>query len=202
MSQTSEWVTSTFNGHFRLAMESVRNHPEMNCLTAIISENVPMLPAYRKAGMAAIGAARYMDGERHVWEIQKNEKGDDFLIRVATDDMDAILKERVSRQRSNRYARVTMGSLKTAGIANPDVGDRVVYFDKGLQQQGELVGVGKDNVKIKVRDEVKTIARSNLVDIVSKSPEAKKKQQEDLKQFWLDCYGDEGFVSDLMKGKQ
>ena len=190
-SQVEDWVQSTFSGRFRPAATTLRHHVREGVVTLVVSEVADVLPQDRVAGMVRMGAAHYMDDQYRTWEITKNEKGERHLKRLQQDNIEEILQERLQRRRAGRYAAVDLGTLRSAGVANPDVGDSVIFFDPAMaiQQAGEITAMSADTVTVKHRDGSTKIPVGMIVDITERSGKAVAKEDAELKKFWNDAYG-------------
>lgn len=199
VTQLNEWVTASFNGGFRVNMATVRNHPEVSCIRTHMRENQIPLPMNRSAGMLKLGGGRFMDTHSNQWEVQEASNGENILVRASEVRVEDILEERISRERSGRYARVTLNDVRTAGVADLEVGDTVLYAEPAggqLQKTGVLTNVGSKDVKIKGRDG--SLDRSYVIDIVDKNKSSVAKQDKELQEFWTKWL----FAGDKSMGKQ
>jgi hypothetical protein len=186
-SQVEDWVQSTFQGRFRPASTTLRHHVRDGVVTLVISEVAETMPADRTAGMVRMAAARYMDDQYRTWEISKNEQGERHLKRLQQDNIEQILQERVQRRRQGRYASVTLATLRDAGMANPSVGDSVIYYDPSvsIQQAGEITALTEDYMSVGG----KKVPRGFLVEITERSSASISKQDAAAKKFWKEAYG-------------
>lgn len=178
------WATSMSNGALRVNLATVRDHPGSAVLTMHVRENMIPQPFERSAGMLRTGGGKFMDREQNQWETQVQRDGTKLLVRATDVNVEAILEERKNRQRSGRYASVSLNTFRAAGTADLEVGDTVLYAEPSggqFQQVGKLTKVGKENVQINGRKGV--LDRSYVVDIVDKNPAAKKAQQKYLIDF-------------------
>jgi hypothetical protein len=196
-SQVNEWVLATFNGAFRVNPSTVRDHPERAVMTVHVHENQLPMPVARKASMIPVGGGAYMDGEKNQWKIVKGPGNEDILVRASESNVEDLLKERVERQRSGRYATVTLDQLRTAGIVNLEVGDTVIYAEPGstLQKTGVISSVSADKVSINGAEG--SISRSYVMDIVDKNASAKSKRNTEMMDFMTKYY----FSGDSAMGK-
>jgi len=186
-SQLCEWVTAEFNGGFRTNLATVRNHPELSAMTMHLSENRIPMPTSRCASMLKLGGGQYIDKHQNQWSVEKAANGEDVLVRSSDVQIDDILEERINRQRSGRYARVHLGMVRTAGVADLEAGDTVLYADPAggqLQKTGVLTKVGPKSVTIKGMKG--DLDRSYVVDIVDKNAAAVKKEQKYLIDFFAE----------------
>lgn len=194
-SQVEDWVGSAFQGRFRPASTTLRHHMSDGVVTMVITEIAETMPAARTAGMLRLGATRYIDDQKRTWEIAHNEKGERHLQRLQQDDVEQILQERVQRRREGRYAAVTLATLRDAGLANPAVGDSVIFFDPsvGIQQAGEISSLSEDTMSVGG----KKVPRGFLVEITERSSKAVSEQDAKAKKFWKECYGTDFPVDQL-----
>ena len=199
LSQLGEWVTAEFNGAFRTNLATVRDHPELGAMTMHLHENQIPMPMNRSASMLKLGGSKYIDKHQNQWSIEKAANGEDVLVRSSDIRIDDILEERINRQRSGRYARVHLGMVRTAGVANLEAGDTVLYSDPmggQLQKQGVLTKVGPKSVTIKgLKGD---LDRSYVFDIVDKNSAAKKKQDK----FLIDFFAEHLFAGDKAAAKK
>jgi len=198
-SQLSEWITAEFNGGFRTNLATVRNHPELSAMTMHLQENQIPMPMSRSARMLKLGGGQYIDKHQNQWSVEKAANGEDVLVRSSDVRIDDILEERISRQRSGRYARVHLGMVRTAGVANLETGDTVLYADPmggQLQKTGVLTKVGPKSVTIKGMKG--DLDRSYVVDIVDKNAASLKKENK----FLVDFFTEYLFAGDRSMGKQ
>jgi hypothetical protein len=198
-SEIDEWVTSSLNGNARVVLETVRNYPELNVITAFLSKNRLYRPLSASKGMLVVGKARYMDSDKVIWEVSTNRDGEKFLARAEKDDLDEILKARLSKEHSaSVHHRLRLDNLVTAGIHNLEPGDRVRFSYDGILQQGEVSKVGKENVTVKANGQSLTVDRLNVVDVYEKSPKSKAEQDAKLREFFERAYGDKAFADELV----
>ena len=186
-SQLNEWVTASFNGGLRLNLATIRDYPEMSVVRAHVHENQIPMPMSRSASMARLGGNRFMDTHKNQWEVRQAPNGEDVLVRASDVRVEDILEERISRQRSGRYARVDLDMIRTAGVADLEVGDTVLYGEPAggqLQKSGVLGKVGAKDVSIKGREG--SLPRSYVIDIVDKNSGSKKKQKNYLINFFAE----------------
>ena len=182
--QISQWVVASLNGAAHVHPGTVRDHPELSAMTAIIRENLTPMPISRTASMVKIGAGRYMDTDKNSWKVVDGPNGEQFLSRVSEVDLAKLLEERKNRQRSGRYARVEMSMVRNAGTAHIETGDTVLYAEPGgggLQKVGVVESISGDKVKIKGREG--TMDRSYIFDLVDKSASAKASENKMLSDF-------------------
>jgi len=183
--QLNEWVTATFGGRLLLSADTLRNHGDLCAFVGIVRQiNAPM-PFSRSAGMMRLGGGRFADAGGNTWATEVSPDGQKYLTRVSSDPIEAILEEKISRQRSGRYARLDLSMVRTAGTITLDEGDTVAYTTPdggGVQQFGKVTGIGKDWVTISNHEG--QLAKSYVVDIVEKSAAARKKQNAFLTDFW------------------
>jgi hypothetical protein len=185
--QVNECVTASFNGHFRLNLATLRDHPEIGAMTGIMRENQIPMQFERSASMLKIGGSQFLDKDKNTWAVEETDDGQKFLVRANDVNIEDMLEERISRQRDGRYARLSLGMVRTAGVYNLEVGDTVLYTEPAggqLQKVGELSSVSKQTVSIKGREG--SLPRSYVVDIIDKNPATKAKQQEKLINFWAE----------------
>lgn len=186
--QVKDWIGSVLEGQFRLALASVKNFQDQNVVTAVIQHNVDPHPMWYADKMMKLGANRYMDDEKAIWEIRHNDDGETFLARSQGEDITAILEERVRRQRVAFTVRPTLEAIREAEYSKLDTGDEVRYLDpSGMQQLGKITSVGQDTVKINSQ----TVEKSMVIDIEKKSPAAEKKEDNALNKIFKQMYGKE-----------
>lgn len=199
--QLDEWVTSSFNGTFSLALETLKNYPDLSAVTAMVHKNERYLPFERTAGMVAVGSNRYMDDDS-VWEVRQTDAGERLLVRVAKDDIDMILSERQSRERTaSIHHRLRLADITDAGVADLDLGDRISYMHLGMVQRGEVAYVGDDTVHVKDvfnASKTRTIPKTAVIDVHEKSPKARKAHEAFLVDFFTKAYGDAAFARTLV----
>lgn len=202
ISQLDEWVTAELNGAMRMNLATVRDHSDLNAMRCHVRENFVPMPMQRSASMMKLGGGLYLDQNQNQWEVQTAPNGESVLVRSSDVNVQDILEERISRQRSGRYARVSLAQVKTAGVANLEVGDTVLYGDPAggqLQQTGVLSKVGANDVSIKGREG--KLPRSYVVDVVDKNSSAKKKQQQQMIDFLSEYLfaGNKGMATKAVK---
>jgi len=195
-SELDQWATSSFNGNVRLTLESVRLYPELDRVTAFVSKNRRFRPMedVQSHKMLSVGKAKYMDSEKVIWEVltDGNER---FLARAEKDDLDEIMRERLSRERTaSVHHRLRLVDLVTAGINSLEPGDRVRFSYEGILQQGEVSKVGNDTVTVKANGQSLTVDRLAVVDVTEKAPKAKAEQKKFLVDFFTRAYGDKAFA--------
>ncbi|KKN30886.1 hypothetical protein LCGC14_0829610 [marine sediment metagenome] len=182
--QLNEWVTASFNGGFRLNLATIRDYPELSVVRAHMRENQIPMPMSRSASMLRLGGGRFLDSHENQWEVRQAPNGEDILVRASDVRVEDILEERISRQRNGRYARVTLDMIRTAGVADLEVGDTVLYGEPAggqLQKTGVLAKVGAKDVSIKGRQG--KLPRSYVIDVVDKNSGSKKAQDKFLIDF-------------------
>lgn len=197
--QLNEWVTASFNGAFRLNLATVRDYPEMGAVRAHVSENQIPMPMNRSASMMKLGGGRFLDQHKNQWDVRTAPNGEDVLVRSSDVRVEDILEERISRQRSGRYARVMLNQVRTAGVANLEVGDTVIYGEPAggqLQKTGVLAKVGAQDVSIKGREG--PLPRSYVIDIVDKNAGSKAAQ----KSYLVDFFAEYLFAGDKAMAKK
>lgn len=196
LQQLDEWVTSSFGGRLVLELETPRVHADARAVVALVRTNEVLRPEEHKTRMIVASPNRYLDRDKSVWEVRKNDAGDRFLVRVADDDMEEILRERQARERTaSLHHRLRLADVRQAsGNPEVEVGDRVSYMFRGILQKGEITHVGDDLVHVKVAQDTRKIPKENVVDIFEKSPEAKKDQTSFLVRFFTEAYGDPNFA--------
>ena len=203
-SQLDEWVTSSFNGQMLLDVKSTRVHPEVNAVVAIARKNEIRRPIEHTAELLVVGKDRYRDDSQAVWEVHSNDNGDRYLVRVAKDDIEAILRERQTDERTaSIHHRVRLSDIRTAGITDLEVGDRVAYMCKGgILQRGEITHVSDDMIHVRApgnstnaathpSDKVK---KEKVVYVYEKSPKSQKAHDRFLVDFFTKAYGDAEFA--------
>jgi hypothetical protein len=199
-SELDQWTTSSFNGNVSLTLESVRLYPELNVVTAFVRKNRRYRPIedVQKYKMLSVGKAKYMDEEKSIWEVL-TQGNDRFLARAEKDDLDEIMRERMSRERTaSVHHRLRLTDLVTAGINSLEPGDRVRFSYEGILQQGEVSKVGKDNVTVKANGQSLTVDRLAVVDVIEKAPKAKAEQKKFLVDFFTRAYGDKAFAEQFV----
>lgn len=203
LSQMDEWVTSSFNGRLVLELETPRVHAEANAVMALVRTNEVLRPKEHSAKMIVVASNRYMDRDKSIWEVRRNDGGERFLVRVADDDMDAILRERQAQERTaSLHHRVRLADVREAsGNPEVEVGDRISYMFRGILQKGEVTHVSDDQVHVKIAQDTRKVAKENVVDIFEKSPAAKKDQTAFLTKFFTEAYGDPEFAKQLVSLK-
>jgi len=197
--EIDEWATSSFNGNVRLVLETLRNYPELNVVTAFVGKNRTYRPLTASKGMMVVGKAKFLDSDKTVWEVTTTRDGERFLARAEKDDLEEILKLRMTKERTATvHHRLRLADLVTAGIHNLDPGDRVRFSYEGILQQGGVSTVGKDNVTIKANGQSLTVDRLAVVDVYEKSQKSKAEQDAYLKKIFTEMYGDEAFANALV----
>ncbi len=200
--QMDEWVNSSFNGNLRLVLETLRNYPDASMVTAVVARNQRLRPFSDTKGMLQTASTKFLEmvgDEKVIWEVQSNGDGDRYLSRASMDDLDAILSERQSRERTaSLHHRLRLADLVTAGIHSLEPGDKVRFSHEGILQQGEVSKVGKDNVTIKSNGKPVTVDVLAVVDVYEKSPKAEAEQDKFLKDFFTKAYGDKAFADKLV----
>jgi hypothetical protein len=197
--QVESWVNTTFKNKFRASDTSLRNYPDYNVVTVLVSDIPETMPLDRTASMMRLGAARYMDGSKQTWEVAHNERGERYLARVQPDDIEEILKERVNRRRQGRYAAVSLTDLREASsLAHPEVGDEVIYSDRGHTSAGKVTSVGDDYINVSGGGK---IPKGWIVDITHRSPTDTNKMNKDITDFFSKAYGPD-FPVDKLKVKK
>jgi len=196
--QVESWVGSTFKNKFRTADVSFKHYPEYSVVTVMVSDVPETMPLERSAAMMRLGAARYIDANRQTWEVAKNEKGERYLARLQADDFKAILDERVNRRRQGRYAAVCLADIREASsLAHPEVGDEVVYNDRGVQASGKVTAVTEDTVTVAGTK----LPKGSIIDILHRAPKATTKMNSDITSFFAKAYGPD-FPVDKLKLKK
>jgi hypothetical protein len=196
--QVESWVGSTFKNKFRTADVSFRHYPDYNAVTVMVSDIPETMPLERSAAMMRLGAARYIDANKQTWEVSRNEKGERFLARVQADDFEAILAERVNRRRQGRYAAVSLADIREASsLAHPEVGDEVVYSDRGVQASGKVTSVSDDSITVAGTK----LPKGSIIEILHRAPKATSKMNSDIVSFFAKAYGPD-FPVDKLKLKK
>jgi len=199
-SELDQWVTSSFNGNVSLTLETLRLYPDLNVVTAFVRKNRRYRPLEdtKKYRMASVGKNQYMDDEKVIWEVMSN--GDErFLARAEKDDLEEIMRVRLSRERTaSMHHRLRLSDIVTAGINSLESGDRVSFSYEGILQQGEVSNVGKDTVTIKANGKSVTVDRLAVVDVTEKAPKAQAEQKRFLEDFFTRAYGDKAFAKELV----
>jgi hypothetical protein len=200
--QLDEWVTASTHGRLILELESPRHYKDYGAIVAMVRSNELRRPLKHSQQMVKGAANQYMDKDKSVWEVQQSSSGERFLVRVADDDMDEILKARQRYERTaSLHKRLRLADIKEAVSEMPlDVGDRISYMHRGILQRGEVTHVGEDGL-IHVRkaaQDVLKVPRENVVDIFEKSPQAQKDRKQFLVDFFTRAYGDPEFAKTLV----
>jgi preprotein translocase subunit YajC len=199
-SQMDEWVHASFNGNMRVVLETLRNYPDSEVVTAVVTRNQRLRPFEDSKGMLQTAATQFIDGEKVIWEVLSNRDGERYLSRATKDDLEQILAERQSRERTaSVHHRLRLAELHTAGIHNLEPGDKVRFSYEGIMQQGEVSKVGKDNVTIKTSGKPVTVDVLAVVDVYEKSPKAQAQQDKELKEFFERAYGSKEFANKLVE---
>jgi len=205
-SQLDEWVTSSFSGQLVLQLESTRAYPQLGGVIAMAGLNEVRRPAEHADKMIRVSSMQYMDDEKSVWQVKKSQDGESYLIRVAKDDLDAILQEHQSKERTaSVHHRLRMADVGvTSGQMELEIGDRVSYMYQGIMQRGQVTHVDQEKGTLHIlttaagNADTKVVQREQVVDIFEKSPTAKKDQQSFLVDFFTKAYGDKGFAQKLV----
>jgi hypothetical protein len=201
LQQLDEWVTSSFGGRLVLELETPRIYADARAVVALVRTNEVLRPEVHKSRMIVASPNRYMDHDKSIWEVRKNDTGDRFLVRVADDDMDEILRVRQENERTaSLHHRLRLADVREAsGNPEVEVGDRISYMFRGILQKGEVTHVSDDQVHVKVAaNDTRKVSKENVVDIFEKSPEAKKDQTSFLVKFFTEAYGDPDFAKQLV----
>jgi len=197
--QMDEWVGASFNGNMRLILESLRIYPDVNVITAVACRHQRLRPIEDADKMLRTSSTKFMDDEKVIWEVLSNRDGGRYLSRASKDDLEEILRERQSRERTaSVHHRIRLSELITAGIHNLEPGDKVRFSYEGILQQGEVSKVGNDNVTIKGTGKPVTIDILAVVDVYEKSPKSKAEQEKFYKDFFTKAYGDKSFADQLV----
>lgn len=202
--QLGEWVSASFNDTVKLVPASLRIYRDEGAVTLRIQRNVPRVPVQYSRDMVHVGGVRYIDKSKSAWDVIEDDHGQKVLSRVATDDIEKLLQERINRQRSGRYAHAQpkLAIVREAGgLAAPDKGDRVQFLEGGITQFGEIVSVSADKVKVKSGSESLSLDPKQILRIVEKSPAAIKKEDAELQKFWKQIYGPD-FPTEKLKRDQ
>lgn len=193
--QLDEWVTSSFNGNLRLVLETLRNYPDYNVVTAFVRKQLRKRPIKHVNAMLAVGKNSYMDDEKTVWEVLTSRDGERYLARAESDDLGEILALRQAEERTaSVHHRLRLAHLVTAGVHSLEPGDRVRFHYEGIIQQGEVGKVGKENVTVKANGKSVTVDSLNILDVYEKAPKAKAEQRKFLVDFFTRAYGDKAFA--------
>jgi hypothetical protein len=196
--KVTQWVVSAFNGLLDLKLETLRHHKEQGAISSIVAGTLQhRAPVEFAEHMVPIGADRYADtngGERTIWTVIE-EDGQRFLVREATEDINAILEQR------QRHVKSSMGawnapsfSTVTAGVTQLDVGDRVKFYMNNIVQQGVIKNVGPNVVKIEVNGAPQAVPPDAVFSVEEKAPNAMKDKQKFLIDFFTKAYGDPAFA--------
>ena len=197
--QMDEWVSSSFNTNVRVVLETLRNYPDVNVVTAVVARNQRLRPVKDAQNMLRTSATQYIDDEKVIWEVRSNGNGERYLSRATKDDLEEILGERQRRERTaSLHHRLRLADLVTAGIHNLEPGDKVRFSYDGIMQQGEVSKVGNDNVTIKTSGKPVTVDVLAVVDVYEKSPKAQAEQDKFLKEFFEKAYGSKDFANALV----
>ena len=197
--QVTAWVTSAFNGHFRVNHATLRDHPEKAAVTMHLQENQVPMPAIRTANMIKIGGGQFMDKQKNRWKIEKAPNGEDILVKTSDTNTEELLQELAKRHKEGRYAMVKLNDLRTAGVVNLDVGDTVLYSEPSggiLVKEGVVTNVKEKSVTIQGREGA--LDRSYVMDIVDKSATAKKQRSQEMVDFMTEYF----FSGDKAMGKK
>lgn len=203
-SQVDQWVSSTFEGQMRLALESVRGHAYMEAVSGVLVRQPELLPARYSDRMIPVhaseqGIKRFADDAHRIWEAMTDDSGNPFLVRIARDDVAAILEARQRRFKQGfAHHRPRLSDLRQAGVLDYEVGDTVTYLDGGVRQFGEVQHVGADNVRVATNGQTTVVPRGHVVDIVQKSLAATRRSQQEYIDIWTKMYGDKDFARKLV----
>jgi len=208
-SQLDEWVTSSFNGQMILDIESTRIHSDVNAVVAMVHKNEIKRPVEHTANMIVVSKSRYMDDDQAIWEVRSDNNGGRYLVRVAKDDIEAILHERqVSERTASIHRRVRLSDIRTAGITDLEVGDRIAYMGiGGILQRGEITHVSDEMVHVRAPGNSTTATSSGpgdkvninkVIYVYEKSPKSKKAQDSALIAFFTKAYGSAEFARKLV----
>jgi len=208
-SQVDQWVTSTFEGQLRLALESVRLHEkstgsEIDAVSGIVVQQPELAPISHARHMipvhtASNGTQRFADESNRIWEAMADENGNKFLVRVARDDIAAILENRQRKiRKGTAHHRPRFAHLHQAGMLSYDVGDRITFIRDGYRQFGEVEFVGADTLRVRANGEVLQVHKGNVVDITDKSPRVAQESTQEFINIYTKMYGDPDFARKLV----
>lgn len=202
--QLDEWAINSFNGKLRVAMESLRNYPQLEAVSAIVVRNFHTLPFDYSEGMipvsaAADGTERFQDDDSRIWEALQSDDGGKFLVRIARDDIASILAERQRKIRGASFShkRPRLSQI-TAGISAPEIGDQIVFLERGIKQFGQVTHVGETVVHVHANGEDLVVPNGSVIAVQAKSAASDKESDKKLIEFFTKQYGSREFAKKLV----
>ncbi len=197
-----QFVVANFGGSLRTVMETLRHHVDENLITATVVKIPQVRPESHAETMIRTGKNTFMDQREKIWEIRKTDNGDVFLARIEKEDIDELLKRKEQTSHTASYnRRPRLANLRTAGITDLAVGDRVSFINGGGVQYGKITKVTEDNVTISADGQLFTLPKTSVIQVREESPATKKEHDKFLVDFFTQAYGDEGFAKKLVQSK-
>jgi hypothetical protein len=198
-SEVDEWVNASFNGNVSLQLESLRNYPDVNVVTAIVHRSQRLRPFKDTDKMLSVGSSRFMDEDKVIWEVLSNEQGERYLSRATTDDFEEIFRLRQGLERTaSLHHRLRLEDLVTAGIHDLESGDKVRVSVDGLMQVGDVKSVSGDNVKVSINGKTVDVNRMAIIGVEEASPKSQAEKDKGLKEFFEKAYGSKEFADKLV----
>lgn len=175
-----------------------------NCAIALVVEQHRMTrPHTDSRQMVKAGPQSFIDtNTQETWAVGDNA-GTPILVRLAADDLEAILAERHRRGRIVQGNRVALHQLlgRPAAMASPGAQVRV-----NIQGDEEVVatvmGVANSSGICPVRVHGESIDRSihqNQINEVVKTAELDANAKEMLERYFAEAYGDASYAAELVR---
>ena len=149
-----------------------------------------------------IEGAVYLDVPlQETWEVNEIE-GRKVLVRKVKDDIIALVNAR-KKTMMDSYSTKTFASLVSAEnvtryLAILDKGDmvRVLMGDKVIE--AEVISIKDDQIKVKYKGKMESVARQHVLEIVGKNPAITEKEDKKMVDYFTEAYGDEKYAEKLV----
>lgn len=184
-----------FGEQVQARADTVACYPEGNFITFVVEQVRARQPLQATTGMVRAGVDQFLDQENRLWEIVKAEQGPSYIVRRETMPIERMLDVRRQVLRGGASARrhVTLAAVDSipsagGGFATVGLGDVVGFYHGGQVYQGTVKSAGASGVRISTGSDTFTVDPGAILNIIEKSPAAKKEQDDVMRRYWSLVY--------------
>lgn len=193
-SEVVSFIRASTDGRLIPLCETIKDFsPKRSCIV-LACKIKPIVASSKTKKVRFLTRVSAVDTDNKVWDVEQTSKGDGIKIlkRVDADEMEGILKKKISLQRTGSF-----GTLREAeGHLTVEKGDRVVVFMKdGTRERAVVTSMDGSFVSVKIEktNTSKKVPAASILSIIEKSPEHSRKTAEEMKNYYnelLPGYGD------------
>lgn len=201
-SEIDQWVIKAFNGSVRTVLETIRPVDDQPLVTAHVVKIPEVRPFTHTAHMVRVATNAFMDDNDRVWDVRENN-GSKYIVKVSKEDLDELLKK---HEASTRTASVP-GRPRLAKVANSSLyieeGDEIAFTLNGIATTGRVAALLDDNtLRVRANNSSFVISPESVFDVKKVNAKSAAESEAARIDFYTKCYGDKGFATELVTGKQ